>query len=206
MKKRLILAVAAAAVLGSLPAFAQAPPFAEATPTKKEPLRFEAFAVNMQGGMATRVEIVIERWSTEDERAAAIRLVQSTTDRPESQRKLVDALENVKERVGFIRGANTLGYDLKYAHENQLPDGSRQIVIATDKPVSFLAAARGSRTMDYLVTLIEMRFPAGADKGEGKLLGQSAISTKDGKLTIELYGQEPTRLTTITEKNPKVKK
>jgi hypothetical protein len=29
---------------------------------------------------------------------------------------------------------------------------------------------------------------------------------KNGRLELEIYGQEPTRLTQITEKNPKVKK
>jgi hypothetical protein len=99
-----------------------------------------------------------------------------------------------------------MGWDIKYAYQTQLADGSRQVVVVTDKPVSFFAASRNTRTMDYAFTLIEMRFPKGSDKGEGKLLGQTSLSVKDGKLQIEIYGQEPTRLTQITEKNPKVKK
>jgi hypothetical protein len=99
-----------------------------------------------------------------------------------------------------------MGWDLKYAYESTAADGSRQIVIATDKPVSFLAAARGARTMDYAFTVVEMRFPAGSNKGEGKLLAQTSLAVKNGKLELEIYGQEPTRLTTITEKNPKEKK
>ena len=42
--------------------------------------------------------------------------------------------------------------------------------------------------------------------GEGKLLAQTSISTKDGKLQLELYGQEATRLSTITEHKDKNKK
>ena len=106
-------------------------------------------------------------------------------------------------RVGYIKLPNTLGWDLKYANHDVLPDGSRRIVIVTDKPVSFFAARNQTRTMDYPFTLIEMRFPAEGDKGEGKLLNMTSISTKDGKLQLELYGQEPTRLTTITEQKGK---
>jgi hypothetical protein len=172
----------------------------ESAPTKDKPLRFTAFAVNMQGGRAGVVDVVVDRWSTEAERASLIALVEAATDRPHGQDKLLRALQDIKPRVGYIRTPNSLGWDLKYAHENRLPDGGRQIVIATDKPVSFLGARSGARTLDYPFTLVEMRFPAGGDKGEGKLLSQTSISVKDGKLQLEIYGQEPTRLTSITQK------
>jgi hypothetical protein len=180
--------------------------FTEAQPTKDAQLRFSAFAVNMQGGLAGNVEIAIERWTTDAERNALVELVKQTTDSPKDQERLLKALQDITPRVGFIRTANSMGWDLKYAYESTAADGSRQIVIATDKPVSFLAAARGARTMDYAFSVVEMRFPAGSNKGEGKLLAQTSLAVKNGKLELEIYGQEPTRLTTITEKNPKVKK
>lgn len=197
-------AIAVAAALAvAMPAFAQTKPFVERTPTAKEPLRFSAFAVQMQTGTAGNVEIAIERWSTPAEREALIELVKTSTNKPGGQTKLLRALEDIKVRNGYIRTPNSLGWDLKYAYEFLLEDGSRQIVIATDKPVSFLAARSSARTLDYPFTLVEMRFPKDSDKGEGKLLGQTAISTKDGRLQLELYGREATRLTTITETNPK---
>jgi hypothetical protein len=180
--------------------------FTEAQPSKDAQLRFSAFAVNMQGGLAGNVEIAIERWTTDAERNALVELVKQTTDSPKDQERLLKALQDITPRVGFIRTANSMGWDLKYAYESTAADGSRQIVIATDKPVSFLAAARGARTMDYAFTVVEMRFPAGSNKGEGKLLAQTSLAVKNGKLELEIYGQEPTRLTTITEKNPKEKK
>jgi hypothetical protein len=197
-------ALALAALVGfAAPAAAQ---FTEVAPTKKDPLRFEAFAVQMQGGMAGMVTITIERWTTDEERNALVGLLANTTLREQDQEKLVKALQDIKERAGFLNTPNSMGWDIKYAYQNQLPDGGRQVVVVTDKPVSFFAASRNTRTMDYAFTLIEMRFPKGSDKGEGKLLGQTSLSVKDGKLQIEIYGQEPTRLTQITEKNPKVKK
>jgi hypothetical protein len=197
-------ALALAALVGfAVPAAAQS---AEVAPTKKDPLRFEAFAVQMQGGMAGMVMITIERWTTEEERNALVGLLANTTIREQDQEKLVKALQDIKERAGYLNTPNSMGWDIKYAYQTQLADGSRQVVVVTDKPVSFFAASRNTRTMDYAFTLIEMRFPKGSDKGEGKLLGQTSLSVKDGKLQIEIYGQEPTRLTQITEKNPKVKK
>ena len=198
-----VLVVAALAAF-AVPALAQAP-YSEAVPTKKEPLRFSAFAVQMQGGMAGAVEVTIERWTTDAERNALIAQVQKTSDKDADQRKLVTALQKVTPRAGFLNLPNTMGWDIKYAYEATLPDGSRQLVIVTDKPVSFGMAASGNAD-EAPFTLIEMQFPKGSNKGEGKLLGATSISTKNGRLELETYTQQPTRLTQITEKNPKVKK
>lgn len=195
-----LLAAAAIAAIAVVPALAQ-----EHVPTKDNPIRYTAFAVNMQGGLAGQVDIVIERWSTDAEREQLIKLVQASTDRPHGQDKLLDGLQDIKGRTGFIRTPNRIGWDLKYAHQNPLPDGGRQIVIATDKPVSFFAARNQTRTMDYPFTLVEMRFPAGSLEGEGKLLAQTSIVVKEGKIEIEIYGQEPTRLTKITQAKSKAK-
>jgi hypothetical protein len=202
MTRRLLLALAAFGFAAS--ALAQQP-FVEAVPTKDAPLRFQAIAVNMQGGRMGMVDIVVERWTAPAERDALLAIVAKSTKGAGGQDDLRDALQDIKPRVGYIRTPNSMGWDLKYAWQRKLEDGSRQIVIVTDKPVTFFGVASGSRTLDYPFTLVDMRFPAGSDKGEGKLLNQTSISTKNNTLELELWGREPTRLTTITEKNPKTK-
>ena len=168
------------------------------TPTKKDPLRFTAFNVSMPAGVAGVTEITIERWTTAEERTALLKLVNTAKEGERGQAKLLSALQKIKPRTGFIRTPNSLGWDLRYAVENTMDDGTRQIVIATDKPVSFGAAASGSRVMDYPFTLIEMRMKPN-EKGEGKMLAASSIIVKNGRLELENYGQEPVRLTEITE-------
>lgn len=183
-------------------------PAASTTPTtvsEKDPLRFRAFGVNLQGGRSGTLDIAIERWSTDGERAALLDQVAGTSASRNDQDKLVRSLQDIEPRTGYIRTSRSLGWDLKYARENVLPDGTRQIVIVTDKPVSFFAAANQTRTMDYPFTMIEMRFSAGKEKGEGKLLNQTSISVKNGRLELEIYGQEPTRLTEITQQKQKGK-
>lgn len=194
------IALVAVAALFAGTAPAQEP---EHVPTRKDPIRFTAFAVNMQGGMAGVVTIAIERWTTDAERKGLIALVQTATDRPHGQDTLLKGLQDVKPRVGFIRTSNSIGWDLKYAYLTKLPDGGKQIVIATDKPVSFLAVRNQTRTLDYPFSLVAMRFAAGSDTGEGKLLAQTSISVKNGQLELEVYGQEPTRLTEIKQEKPK---
>ena len=202
------------AVLMVASAAAQQPPAAPApavagtpteAPTKKDPLRFSAFNVSMPTGMAGVTEIAIERWSTAAERTALLALVETAKLGEGGQRKLLNALQKVKPRTGYIRTPNSIGWDLRYAVENHMDDGTRQIVIVTDKPVSFGAAASGSDVLDYPFTLIEMRMKPN-DKGEGKMLAATSISVKNNRLELENYGQEPVRLTSITEEEKKKKK
>jgi hypothetical protein len=115
------------------------------------------------------------------------------------QDKLLDALQDIRPRTGYLRTPNSLGYDIKYARENILPDGTRQIVIVNDRRIGFAEARNQTRTMDYPFTLIEIRFPKGKNEGEGKWLVSTKLSIANKRLEIENYGQEPVRLTTVKE-------
>ena len=132
--------------------------------------------------------------------------VAGTKEQRSSQDKLVRTLQDVKPRAGYIRSARSVGWDLMYARENLLPDGTRQIVIATDKPVSFWAAAIVGADDGLSVHHDRDALRSRRDKGEGKLLTQTSISTKNGRLELEIYGQEPTRLTQITQQKTKAQK
>jgi hypothetical protein len=193
------LAIGAAGAFGIQQAAGQT---ASDAPTKQDPMRFSAFAVSMQSGTSGRVEIAIERWTTDDERKALLDVLAGASFKMGGQDKLLRALQQIKPRAGYIRTPKSLAWDIQYARENALPDGTRQIVIATDKPVSFLAAASGSRTMDYPFSFVEMRMKPN-DKGEGRLLVATAVDVKNGRLELENYGQEPVRLTTITQESKK---
>lgn len=185
-----------------VPAAAQQPAQPAGTPTeeptREDPLRFTAFNVSMPTGIAGTTQITIERWSTVEERQALLELVATATQGRRGQQDLLDALQDIEPRTGFIRTPNSMGWDLKYAAEFTMPDGTRQIVIATDRPVSFAAAANSARSMDYPFTLIEMRMKPG-EEGEGRMLGATSITVENGRLELEQYGQEPVRLTSIKE-------
>jgi hypothetical protein len=204
MRNRLRLACDLAVLGGFLVLIAPLSARQTEIPTKKDPLRFSAFAVSMPAGKAGRVDIAIERWTTDAERKSLLDVLAGTSFKAGGQDKLLKALQKVKPRVGYIRTPNSLGWDLRYARENMLPEGIRQIVIATDKPVSFLAAASGARVMDYPFSFVEMRMKPN-DKGEGRLLVATAVDVKNGRLELENYGQEPVRLTSITQQESKKK-
>jgi len=168
-----------------------------ASADEKPVLVLHTFAVDMGTpgpARAGMVEIVIERWSTEAERA---RLRDVLIERgPE---KLLTALQDIKPRVGFIRSAGSLGWDLRYARE-EVSDatGSHRIIIATDRPMSYWERTTQPRSADYEFTLAEIRI--GADgKGEGKLVPAAKVKWNQEQQTIEIenYGTEPVRLNSI---------
>jgi len=164
---------------------------------KPKPLSMTAFAVNLSGVGAARpqtLQIVIERWSTDEERK---RLVDTLVEK--GGEKLLDAVQDVKPRAGFIRTTSSLGWDIQYARQEELPSGGRRIVFATDRPIGFREARNQPRSSDYEFMVCEIRLgPDG--KGEGKLAGATKISWDKEKKTIELeqYGQQPVRLTQVT--------
>jgi hypothetical protein len=192
MKQSYIVA-AVALVLGAAVAVALVVPVS-AQDAKPKKYTFSAFAVNLGSGPnAGVVDISLERLSSDEERAA---LIAAFTEK--GQDALLRALQKVKPRVGYIRTPNSIGYDLQYAYRFVNADGTSRIVIATDRPVSFLEARNQPRTIDYPFTLIEMRLDKDGN-GEGRMASAVKISkSKDGK-TIELenYGISPVALNQI---------
>jgi len=159
-------------------------------------LRLDATAVNMSGIGRARVErlqIVIERWSSDEERASLI-----TTLIEKGRDSLMDAVQDVKPRAGFIRTTTSLGWDLKFARETPLPDGGRRIVFVTDRPIGFFEMRNGNRSRDYEFMVCEIRL-SGDGKGVGKLGVSTKIDWDAEKKVIELenYGTEPVRLTEV---------
>ena len=159
------------------------------------PFRLTALAVNMSNvgrAGAGAIDIAIDRWSTEQERKDLLTVFFELG--PE---KLLDALRETTP-VGTIRAPGNLGWDLRYAHQAALPDGGTQIVILTDRPVSFWELRNRPRTLDYPFTLIDIRLKADGT-GEGKASVATSITFNKNKQLVELenYASEPLRLNNV---------
>jgi len=166
------------------------------TPGEPAKLRLSAFAVNLAGigrVRAEQIQIVIERWSTDAEHD---RLLDVLKDKGSD--KLLDALQALKPRAGYIRTTTSLGWDIQYAREHPLPEGGRRIVFATDRPMSFVELRDQTRSSEYEFMLCEIRLGKD-DTGEGKLATLAKISWDKAKnhIEIENYGLEPVRLTRV---------
>jgi hypothetical protein len=160
-----------------------------------EVLRLRAFAVDLNNGAKTAtIDIVVERWSTPEEaRNLKAVFVEGGAD------KLLSAVQKVKPRCGFVRTSTSLGWDVNYAIETELPDGGKKIVLGTDRPVGMWEARNQGRSMDYQFSLAEIHLPA-TGKGSGKAITAAKLSfdKKSGTLEIENYQREPVRLNEIT--------
>ncbi len=160
--------------------------------------RLIATSVNMSNvgtPSPSRLEIIIERWSSDRERDELI-----ATLKDKGSDALLSKLQAMP-RVGYIRDANrgSLGWDLHFARERKLEDGGRQIVLGTDRPISAWEAFNKPRSADYEFTVADIRFD-GDGKGVGKLAVAAKITTnpKTGTIEIENFTSEPVRLTEVT--------
>lgn len=181
----LALAVASAAPMTSSSALAE----------EKSVLRLRAWAVNLNSGARTNtIDIVIERWSTpeEIEKLRGVLIEKGGDD-------LLPALQKIKPRCGFTRTSNSLGWDLHFAHQTEMEDGTRKIVVGTDRPISFWEASNSPRSRDYEFSLAEIRLPK-QGKGQGKAITMAKLSFNKEKNTLEIenYQREPVRLNEIT--------
>ena len=158
--------------------------------------RLVAFAVDTSElttrTRAATIEIAIERWSTSDE----IRNLQAAL-REGGSDALLRAMQQKKDRVGFIRTAGGLGYPLSFAHQIPLSGGGRRILVATDRPIGFLESVERPRTIDYPFMIVDIRL--GADgEGQGKLLPLAKITASDDDvIEVENYASIPVRLTKV---------
>jgi hypothetical protein len=151
------------------------------------PEHFSAFAVTTGGprteGGAGQVDITISRWSSEAETARFVAALQKG-----GHDALIREFGDVKS-VGTIRSPGSLGYDLRYAQQEDLGDGQRRIVLATDRPMSFYETVNRPPSVDYPFTFIELRVNA-EGRGEGKLAIASAIgASRTGKM-IQIYNYD----------------
>jgi len=159
---------------------------------------FTCFAASLGTGRSSVIDITINRWSTDQEREMLLTRLQEF-----GQDKLLAALEKIRPPVGYMRTPNSIGYDLYYARNNPQPDGSRKVVLATNRRVSFREAANNARSMEYQFTLIELHLDK-SGKGEGKLVPAAKVSwdTKEKKIEIENYNALPVDLVNVTAKKP----
>ena len=156
---------------------------------------FTAVAADVGTGKTALTEITVSRWSTDQEREMLL-----TTLQEFGPDKLVDALSKIRPPVGYIYMPGRVRSYFLYARNNVLPDGSRHVVLATNRPPIVVSSARST---EYQFTLVEIHL--GADgKGEGKLAPAAKISWDKGakEIEIENYDTPSQHLLQVTAKTP----
>ncbi|HTT20487.1 MAG TPA: hypothetical protein VMG82_16170 [Candidatus Sulfotelmatobacter sp.] len=147
-----------------------------------------AKGTSTQLGKLANVNILIESYSTEDDRDTLI-----AAFKKRGQDGLVDALQGMKPkgRIRFASGG--VGNDIKYIMELPAENG-RRLRLVTDRWLAFGELYNSTRSADYSVGAIELNLtPDG--KGSGTVLPacKLTVNKKKNEIEIETY-QNPWNL------------
>jgi hypothetical protein len=159
------------------------------------PDKFTAFAVDLSntappGANTAVVDIVINRYSTDDERDRLLEALDK------GQEKLLETLQHLPV-VGYMNTPGSLRYDIHFARQRPNPEGGRNIYLMTDRRIGMWEAANRPRSFDYPFTLIQLQL----DK-DGNGVGKASIATKisktaDGTIELENFSSQPVQLTQV---------
>jgi hypothetical protein len=160
--------------------------------TQGEPEHFTANAVDINTAQTGRIEIQVNRWSTQAERTG---LMQTLFKK--GSEALLEAVRDLRP-VGRIYSTGSIGYDLRFAYQRKLPEGGREIVLATDRPMNFWELTNQPRSADYPFTWVQLQMrPDGT--GEGKLAVAAKIIGEEADRLIEVedYALRPIKLNNV---------
>lgn len=159
---------------------------------QKEEFSATAIRNDNLGSGAGRVIMRVERWSTEAEQGLLTRTLMK------DRSKLLDVLQDQKS-VGTIRTPDSLGYDLRYAHQEPTAEGGRRVVLATDRPISFWEAVNRPRTIDYPFTVIQMELDKNGE-GKGTMSYATKVIARGNTIELENFTSSPVMLTDVEAK------
>ncbi len=163
--------------------------------TRGEPEHFTANFVDLNTGRAGPVQMSVTRWTTEAERAAFQQALFK-----KGQDEALDVFRGSRS-VGRIYTPGNIGYDLRYAESKALPDGGREIILATDRPMSFWEITNRPISSQFPFTWVQFKIrPDGT--GEGKLFVAAQITGEEADDLIEVtdFAISPVRLQNITSR------
>ena len=140
---------------------------------------YSAQAVNLDGlpgGVTGLLQIQVTRWSSDAERdQVTAALVEKGED------ALLDVVRKLP-RAGTLRTPDSVGHPLRYARRSPAGNGGENIVIITDRPMSFSELRYAPPSRDYPFTVIRLRVNSDG-QGQGDLMIATRImadrATKD---------------------------
>lgn len=157
---------------------------------------FSATALSTGGpqpAVAERLTFAIDRWTTPDE----AKQFEAALKRG-GPRDVAEALRDLKE-VGRISSPGSIGYPLQYAVQ-EIVDGTRHIILMTDRPMSFAEAWTQPITMDYPVTYIELNVDKDGN-GSGKMMVATKLIPTRKLLVVEDWAAVPIRLNDVKKQS-----
>lgn len=167
-----------------------------ASPALAQGDRFSATATNMSTfgpqGVLGPVDIIINRYSTEDERNRFLAVLAER-----GPNGLLEVFRSSKS-IGRLAAPGSVGYDIRYAAKIPGEDGGYKVVIATDRLMSFLEVRNQPRTVDYPFTVVQLNIGANG-QGEGRASIYARITTdkRNNTIVLEDFGSQPVTLMNV---------
>ena len=160
---------------------------------KREFFQAMAMGQSTQMGQTFSVNIIIEEYSTADDRQALLEAFNS-----KGMEGLSNALTKMKSK-GRLSITGTLGYDVSYIRSFPTPTG-RKIRLVTNRAIRFGEAWADTRSMDYSLSAVELDISNEKGKNAGILLPACQFKIdKEKQLEIENY-QNPWKLQNIRDR------
>ena len=158
------------------------------------PLQFDANAIGQAGslnGMTFNASIYINEWTSDQQVLDFVDVLKKN-----GQDALVKALGKAKD-VGRLTRSGYTGSAFRYARSWPAKGGNRQIVMVTDRPLSFGEMISGSRSTEYKFGIVVLQVDS-SGTGTGTICGACKILfNKKNELQIENYLRKPIRLVNV---------
>jgi hypothetical protein len=158
------------------------------------PLQFDATAIGQAGslnGMTFNASIYINEWTSDQQVLDFVEVLKKN-----GQDALVKALGKAKD-VGRLTRSGYTGGAFRYARSWPAKGGNRQIVMVTDRTLSFGETISGSHSTEYKFGIVVLQVDS-SGKGTGTICGACKIQfNKKNELQIENYLRKPIRLVNV---------
>jgi hypothetical protein len=100
--------------------------------------------------------------------------------------------------VGRMRAPGQLAVDFHYARQYMGKDGRRRIILATDRAIGFVEATNRGRSMEYPLTMLELRVDD-SGHGDGQLFLASRFIRTGNLLVLENFGTQAVMISRVRQ-------
>src|SRR5262245_40005979 len=106
-------------------------------------MRIVGSAIDQNSSGTSHIEIDVTRWSTPAEETRLLGILEE-----KGQDAMIEAMRKMP-KAGLIRLPGQLGYDLRLAILTSLPEGGREMQLATDRLLSASELIDRARSVEY---------------------------------------------------------
>jgi hypothetical protein len=151
------------------------------------PLRFVVEGPQLEAP----VEVVVERWTTDDEKSALREVVQRN-----DARLTLQALEQ-QATTGYIALGDGRRFDLHHAAQFRT-SGGRRLLLVADRPISRNPDIQASGSVERAMTVVNLDLDAAGNGSGIAVIGADAqIDEATGVVRIITAGGPPVRLESV---------